>query len=291
MAAVDPKLPVPNNPSVFIVDAPAIPPERTSTFFLCCLRIYEVYFYAIRKLVDYLDSWGLEVAGMIIGTLLIEPWQALKIAFYTPANWVSHFNFYNMNPTTLTNEELSKCPLLLLHGNFNNQSSWLDLASELQTKKIGPIFTVDLPNGELTATDYKIIYNKIREIKALYRKHHVTNVKINLAGFSRGSELASDTAWPTLRAANLQRTWDCANNIGKVIKIGTFLSKNYIDRIKKIDPTFIERTFEIVGKYDVLRPERSLLPPNHYQVMPTGHFGLISSTETANAIAEFLLRE
>lgn len=263
--------------------------KDTSTNISFCQRIYEAYFEVIKSFVDCLVKRNYLVTAMVIGTILLEFWSVLKASIFGVANWKTHFNFYNMNPTTLTPEDLTKNPLLLIHGAFGDQSAWLDLGQELQAKNTGPVFTINLPGSEhRTEDDYQLVADKIKEIKALYRKYNVTKIKIDLGGHSKGSELASDMAW-SVRKSDDERYWQLSGDIGRVIKIGTPLTQAEYDRIKKIEPNFTQRVLEIIGKYDVLERNPSLLPPSNYVVIPTGHMGLIYASETMQSVSQFLL--
>lgn len=61
-----------------------------------------------------------------------------------------------------------------------------------QDEEMGPIFTVNLADGELTEKDCGVVNAKIKEIQALYGRE----VKVDLVGYSRGAELAFYLALP-----------------------------------------------------------------------------------------------
>lgn len=252
-----------------------------------CERISEAYNNAIRKLVEFLDKHQWHATAMVIGTVLQEPWESIKAGFLCLANWKSHFNFYNMNPTTLTEEQLKKQPILLIHGNYHNQSGWLSLAKHLEASKLGPVFTANTLHGDISDADYDIIQRKIDEIKAQYHQHNIRNVKINVVGHSRGGCIAHQMAWTTLMEDG-KRYWTRSEDIGKVIKIGSILAQEEIVSIEKCDPNFRERVYEITGKYDILSNAQSSLPANRKVTVPSGHLGLLSSPETPQHVIQWL---
>lgn len=179
-----------------------------------------------------------------------------------PLNWKSHFNFYNLNPTELKDEQLEKRPILLIHGNCHNQTAWLSLASGLEESDLGPVFTVDLPSGSVTEKDYEIVNEKIAAIQALYNKH----VKIDVVGHSRGGYIGY-----TLKSQHHPE------DIGKVIRLGS------ISNEKKH-----EDLYEITGEFDVLVTAKSVLDKEHQMEVDTGHLGLMYSPEAHKQIIQWL---
>lgn len=251
-----------------------------------CQRISNIYWNAIIKFVTFLKKKEWYLTAMVLGTLLYEPWQALKAGFLNLANLKKPFNFYDMNPSALTNEHLNKQPILLLHGNYHNQSAWTNLAKKLKLHNLGPIYTVNLPHGDVTNKDYEIIQRKIDEIKAQYRQFNV-NIKINLVGHSRGGFLAGRIAWSTLMDDG-KRYWSRSDDIGKIIRIGSVLDQEEISKIQKYDSNFRDRIYEITGHYDILETDLSLLPKNRTETIDSGHLGLLYSENTHQRIIQLL---
>lgn len=256
-----------------------------------CQRISNAYRNAIHQFVNFLQKHKFYVTAMVLGTLLLEPFQAIKAGCISPASWKKHFNFYNMNPKTLSNEQLTKQPILLVHGNYHNQSAWISLAKKLRLSNLGPVYTVSLPNGSITLKDYEIIQSKIDEIKAQYKQYNVNNIehdiKINIIGHSRGGYLAHRMAWTTLRADGKQY-WGSSNDIGKVIKIGSVLDQEEISHIQNQDPDFRDRVYEITGQYDILETDKSLCEDSHMDTVNSGHLGLLYSSQTHQRIIQWL---
>lgn len=249
-------------------------------------RIRDAYNRAIGRLVDFLYRHQWHTLGMILGTLLQEPFQVLRAGFTLPANWKKKFSYHGLNPTNLTDAQQKKRPILLIHGNLHNQTAWIELSKKLQRTDLGPVFTVNLPSGEVTEKDFEIVDKKIQEIKALYEKKGVSGISVDLVGHSRGCYLAQQRAYTDKQNGN--RIWSLRPDIGKVILIGTPLESPEINQIKRIDPNYTSRIYEITGQCDVLVREKSLLPANNHVDLKTGHLGLLYSRQMHERVIEVL---
>jgi hypothetical protein len=207
----------------------------------------------------------------IILSLIWEPLSSLRAALSCIFGKKPSFNFYNLNPTKLRSRQLTRTPILLLHGNYHNQSAWLSLAKKLKKFHFaGALFTVTLPNGPVTQKDYEIIYKKILEIKHLYNFYGVAIKELHLIGHSRGAFIAdsllhSDFLQDLLPDALKETLQEIT--LGKVVKLG--YARQKID----VDPKNNE--FEITGVNDKIFPEKSLLPPTQCRDISCGHLGLI----------------
>jgi hypothetical protein len=146
---------------------------------------------AVKSFIHFLDKHELDVVGLTVGTLAIEPVEAFLFGLKAPLGLAKDFNILGLNPKILTKEQTAYPPLLLLHGNYHNQSAWLPLAEYFKRKGYpGPIFTVNLNSGDLCTGDDKIIANKMKSIKKLYKAQNVSDIKINVIGHSRGAQIA-----------------------------------------------------------------------------------------------------
>lgn len=101
-----------------------------------------------------------------------------------------HFNYYGLNPKSITTKQAEHPPMLLIHGNYTNQSNWLHWAKKLRKDYPGPVFTVNLPSGHWSNVDRNRIDDKIAEIQSLYKERGINAVKTHLVGHSRGGALA-----------------------------------------------------------------------------------------------------
>lgn len=249
-------------------------------------RIRDAYNRAIGRMVDFLYRHQWHTLAIVLGTLLQEPFQVLKAGFTLPANWKKEFNYHGMNPKSLTDAQLKKRPILLIHGNLHNQTAWIELSKKLQRTDLGPVFTVDLPSGEVTEKDCDIVDKKIQEIKSLYEKRGISGINVDLVGHSRGCYIAHRRAYTDNQNGN--RIWSLKPDMGKVILIGTPLDSTEIDQIKGIDPNYLNRIYEITGQFDVLVREKSLLPANNHLELKTGHLGLLYSSAMHRRVIEVL---
>jgi pimeloyl-ACP methyl ester carboxylesterase len=222
---------------------------------------------------------------MAFVTLLLEPWQAIKAGCLYFLGKKKHFNFFGLNPRAITADQAKKRPILLIHGNYHNQSGFLPMARYLMRQKIGPVYSVNLPSGGVTDKDYKIIQQKISEIKEQYRQYNVSSTKIDVVGHSRGGLLAHQIAWSSPGEEG-RRYWSVCEDIGKVIKIGAVTGGENLYHIEKIDKSFKERLYEITAEHDCLVTARSLLD-NSVSIC-SGHLGLLSSPETLRRVAQIL---
>lgn len=249
-------------------------------------RISTAYTNMIHKFIQFLKKHNWFVTSMVLGTFLIEPWQAIKAGFMNPTSWKKHFNYYNMNPIVLTEGQSKQQPILLIHGNYHNQSAWISLAKKLKLSYFGPVYTVNLPNGSITQKDFEIVQKKIEQIKSQYKQFNVNDIKINLVGHSRGGAVANLIAWTTCRENKL--FWNRSNDIGKIIKIGSVLDQEEVNEHNNRYSDFNERVYEITSKFDVLETDQSLCPLNHTEIVNSGHLGLLSSTKTHERIIQWL---
>lgn len=253
-------------------------------------RISNCYREAIRTFVRFLQRHNFFVTSLVLGTLLLETGTALRAGFCAPASWKKHFNFYNMNPKAITEEQSKKSPILLIHGNYHNQSAWLSLAKKLKDQNLGPVYTVNLPNGNFTDKDFEITFKKIEEIKRHYSHWGVKNIKIDLVGHSRGGAIATLLSTERyVKSSKESSNWGrYQNDFGKVIHIGNVFDNSDISYLKKYQPELLKRHFEIVGKYDVLEDEPSQLDDAHKLTVDTGHLGLLYSKTAHDQLISWL---
>ena len=250
-------------------------------------KIGDAYRHSILDLVNALQSKDFFVTSLVVGTLLTEPLEALKAAALSFSMLKKRFNYYGMNPVTLTPEQLKRNPVLLIHGNYHNQSAWIPLAKELQKNNLGPIYTVNLPSGKITQKDIEIIEKKIEQIKMQYKQHNIDDIKIDLVGHSRGSTLAQMRTWWMYEDKGNEYTlrWKLHNDIRKIITLGTVVE--YHDYVKSGDSNCNDRIHEITGQYDILAKDaRSAFKKK--KIINAGHLGLLYSQKTHSQIVEWL---
>lgn len=229
-------------------------------------RISNSYQSAIKNFVIYLRRHRWKITAMVLGTFLAEPWSVLKAGVLKICNWKKHFNFYNMNPKTLSTAQMSQTPILLIHGNYHDQSAWLSMGKVL--KNVGPVYTVNLPGGYITQRDWDTVARKIEEIKSKCPSF----TQVALIGHSRGGIISS---------IMLQQRSD----IKQAISIGEV---SYRNTIESMDPHVRNRLYEITGKHDVLVTQSSFLPADHKKEVNVGHLGLLYSSEVHRQVVQWL---
>lgn len=177
----------------------------------------------------------------VLGTLFLEPGASFKAAFLYWKGLKSNFNYYGLNDTKAQN--LTRNPILLIHGSNHNQSAWIPLAQVLQ-KEGFTAFTLNLPDSwEVTEKNKQIVTKKIEEI---YKQ---TGSSVDLIGHSLGGAII-DT---------------CSGyGVNRVIKIG----------MTGADPKS-DRLYEIWGRRDVLVKEPSMLPSTQQKGVDCGHLSLL----------------
>lgn len=132
-------------------------------------RITQAYKKRIVEFVKFLDNHHWYVTSMVIGTLLSETREVLKSVFLWPSYWKKDFDFYGLNPKILSKEQRKENPVLLIHGNYHNPTAWLDLAKKLKEQYKGPIYTISLPNGDITSHDLDLVNKKMSDIAHQYQ--------------------------------------------------------------------------------------------------------------------------
>lgn len=244
--------------------------------------LYVLYRNWMRKFVEFLQHYQFNVTALVLGTLLAEPWHSLKAGVCSPLSWKKNFNFHNLNPQFITEAQAKKSPILLIHGNYHNQSAWLNFAKILKRTRLGPVYTVNLPSGPVTGQDFAIINNKVNMIKTQYEEQGIAKIKIDVVGHSRGGFIAYCLAWK-----RDDPTWQFQDNIGRVIKIGSVLNQEELLHISQVDQD-MSRLYEIIGEHDILTIEKSLLPSSQHKIVNTGHLELLYSPDTHQGIMQWL---
>ena len=143
-----------------------------------------------NNLVQIFEDKGYYRVAHAVSAILFETKTVLSLGYQLPLGWMPSFTWYGVNPTELSATQLESNPVLLLHGNSNTQGVWLSVAEQLQLEYPGPVFTINLNNGNYNPADKVLIEEKFTEIKNLYAQYDITNCQIHLVGHSRGAYLA-----------------------------------------------------------------------------------------------------
>ncbi len=257
-------------------------------------KIRSAYLNCIRLYVKYLKRRNVVVFGLVSATFLTEPLNAFKGAFMTPYGWKRHFDYFDLNPKELTSSQLRENPVLLIHGNYDNQRAWLQLAEKLQKEGI-PAFTLNLPPGKVSRWDKCLLERKWDEIRNLYHRYGRKDAAINIVGHSRGAYLSvmmgvNKEGWEIRKRGVLSTDLMKRHqrpDIGKIIQIGQYFSLNEFQDEVATALNLKERIFSITGTRDILAPSNSnALPPDHKFTFDEGHLGLIFSDEVDQKIID-----
>lgn len=241
-------------------------------------RALGIYLTTIQSLVNFCYRRSWITTGEVVGAFLGEPWQTVKSGFFYPFGWKENFNFYHLNPQRLTADQARQTPIILLHGNNDNQSAWISFAkkvNQVAMGQLGPLYTVNLPSGNITQKDFRIINQKLSEIKAQYQSQGVNLNFVDIVGHSRGGELISD-----ILQANLNNSYHFDLNIRKAVIMGAVLRPDITETARRNLSGFGQRIYEINGRYDIIEVSlSSSLPANQRLELDIGHLELTFSDE------------
>lgn len=245
------------------------------------IDLYYGYKYLIASGVQFFRKMEWKWAANVFGALLWEPRASVQAGTTINQGKVNKLQTYGMNPDCIADKE--KTPSLALHGKNGSQGMFLPLGKFFQDNDIGPLFTVNLSEGELTENDLEVINAKIKEIQSLYGRE----VKINFIGYSLGAELAlyvalNKASWRIEENGKcfLSPVHSWRKEIGKIIRIGSMTLKT---EWKMLSEEMQMSIYEIRGKDDIHMPEPSHAK-NQYQVDGVGHVGLVSSSLVFNQL-------
>lgn len=253
-----------------------------------------LYLESLEKKILSIREKGYKVTSFVLASFLGEPLATFKSSFCYPVGYRNQFNYFGLNPISLSPEQTEKRPILLLHGNYHNQSAFLFLAKILSEKDLGPVYTLNLHSGPLTEKDTDLIQEKIHQIQSQYEIYG-KKVKIDLVGHSRGAEMAfcmgmDKSCWEITPEGNIvidNENFEKNPHIGRVIRLGLSTSDSYRDQI---DEKYLEEIYEIDAEFDLIREhdEISHQDPTHRLELPCGHVGLLQTEEALEQIADWL---
>lgn len=245
-----------------------------------------------HRFLDYLDKKAYYTAHAVFATILFEFIECLKYTGRFLLAYKPHFSFYGLNPKKLTKEQKEYDPVILLHGNYANQSTWLSLASKLAKNYKGPVFTINLDNGNYTQRDFDIIETTISNIKQLYNFDDPNQVITHIVGFSRGAGLARymsyDKSQVSVKNGDIYRVEDeymkYRPDVGRVIMIGSGSKPPFYDTNSEVADKFRY----IHGTKDLLWTDKVQLKNEHRVDVESGHAGLVNHPDTHKAIFSWL---
>lgn len=236
---------------------------------------YYLYKFAIASGVQFLRQIQWYWTANVVGALLWEPRQAFKAGADLEKGKVETFQHFGMNPTNLQEWQIGRTPILALHGKNGSQGMFLKMGEYFERNRLGPLFTVNLSDGELCEEDRDIIDAKIAEIQRVCECE-----KVDLLGYSRGAEMALYAALEKesyriyngyCYQARKWKTW--RPEVGKIIRIGSMTTK---EEWKHLSHPMQESLWEIRGLDDIHMPEPSFAK-HAIEIDGVGHVGLVSS--------------
>lgn len=249
-----------------------------------------------NTLVQYIERTGYYRVAHATSAILLETKTVLSLAYQLPLGWMPFFTWYGVNPTELSEAQLANQPVLLLHGNSNTQGVWLSVAEQLQLKYPGPVFTINLNNGNHNPADKVLIEAKFTEIKNLYAQYDIHNCQIHLVGHSRGAYLAyyesiDPDQW-SITVNGRIGVDDLGNcsllkfrpDVGRVIMIGSGKKPPQYSSYKFLQEKFCA----IIGTKDRLWPHDIALDEAHRVKIPSGHAELLMHPQAHMLICGWL---
>lgn len=242
-------------------------------------HLYKLCKWIVANAVQFLRYMEWMWAANVVGALCWEPLISVQAGSDLEKGKVDDFSDFGMNPKELSEDQKKQVPTLALHGKNGTQGTFLSMGRYFQENDLGPLFTLNLSEGELNQEDVAKVHAKIQEIQGLYGE----KVKVNLLGYSRGAELALYAALPeetfSINAGQCNKLgeWEAwQDSIGKIIRIGSMtLQKEW----EALSLAMQESIYEIRGEDDIHMPEKSL--SKHPSTVPYGgHVGLPTNPKT-----------
>ena len=252
------------------------------------IRPYSLYKFVVASSVQLLRWVNFNWTANVLGALLWEPAESIKAAKDLNYGKSLDFHDFGMNPKKLSEKQLSQTPILALHGKNGTQGTFLGAGEFFQKNGIGPLFTVNLSDGELTEKDREIIDEKILEIKRLYGRD---DIQIDLIGYSRGAEMALYAALPK-DSYRIHEGYCCQTKkweefrpeVRRIIRIGSMTT---FKEWSHLSLTMQKAIWEIRGMDDIHMPETSYCV-NKVEVEGVGHLGLPSHIFVLRALKSLL---
>lgn len=200
----------------------------------------------------------------------------------------TNFQYYDLNPNTLSQEQLRNKAVVLLHGSGGNQAQWLPLAQKLQQRNISPVFTLNF-SEETRVQELDV---KIREIQKLYGNNPL---RIVLVGHSLGAITSANWLFnypEKVENVDVDKIISVAGRLKVTESNFRFFFEDLIPSInatfEKLDPAKI---YAIAGDHDILVPQAAIFvnQPNQRLLLENeGHLSVQQAEATMNQIIEWL---
>lgn len=225
------------------------------------------------KFLDFIEKKGLYNLSMFFAVLLLDFNNALKIGFNSARGLKRNFHTRFLNPKTLSFQQARQEPILLIHGAAHTQGVWIPFSKRFH-KDGGqnPLFTVNLPNGDVTMEDVKRIEDKVMEIRRLYSDAGAKPPKIHFVAYSRGGAALKKFAKTFPRGKSQQVV---NSQIGKLIFLGYTISNYRKAQFLRTQPKLSDRIVNFSACKDYLDLNEAPAKGIKGQILHTTHLGLV----------------
>ncbi|MCB1135190.1 MAG: hypothetical protein KDK78_02875 [Chlamydiia bacterium] len=237
-----------------------------------------------------------------VRNLGIEAYYDLKSY---PTCWVHHLagatplvKAWGVNPQCLSQEQLSKRPVIFLHGCFANQGCWRPLLKDLSKAPLGPFFSFNYSGIE---QGLDRLQQTLEQVQQLYTRHGVPEVEVDLVGHSLGAITSAYYALlhthalpPGLR---IRRVISVAGRLRIQETSWDFPYRDIRGFIDQIHESYIEGEHDldlhvVAGSADRLVPIESVCihdDPTRTLVVPNrGHLAVLYSSAFGEKLLEWL---
>jgi hypothetical protein len=247
-------------------------------------RISLLYRNAIRILVSFLRSSGWERCGLALGVVALDLVGAVRGAWHR-CIYGSSLHSLGANPSSLTPEELSRAPLILLHGcgpadptSLVPLIQGLSQVSMLTKEFLGPIFVPHLPNltsdAIVAPTVLEALGKALQAISELYQKSGQSPPYFHLVGHSSGARAA-------LCFLKEKDTYT-REEIGKVIMLTEELRE---EDYKDLSEENRSKLYGILARWDFKKRLLNLQDSQKSRIS-AGHLGVLAHNSTHQIIAK-----
>lgn len=243
--------------------------------------IFGYYQTGMRKILfwgfDHTSSNASRAIRSILGLLLIEAHQMIKIGALTLLGCKRKIHWYNLNPKKLPERQAAAVPLLLVHGRMHNQGIWISLAKAMQKANLAtPVYTLNLGCGNEESMGLQIS-KKMDEIREEYRGAGKEDPLIDLLGYSDGGYV--------IHKKYLDHPFELGERgeIGGIVFLGFIGSVEFLLRNRDLTPIY-----EILGSNDFVCNIGSVLPEESRTLAQATHLGLPFSSEAHEQIIRMM---
>ena len=252
-------------------------PVEAAPYFSMYTSLQNLYLKKVKDLFSFLTKKRMNFFASIVATFLIEPYNTMYAA-YLMQKGLKNKKIINLNPKSLSGDQLKCAPVLLIHGDSSNSGLFAPMIDQIARDAPNkPIFTIDLTSADGIVSAKKHLYviaAKVYEIAALYPRLECP--KISFIGHSSGG----DVLGPLIRLMSTEK----GPQSGTIIKIGSIFKKVEAEEFGRYSH---EKVIEIVGTKDVFEGCESHLP--NKLIVVSGHLGLLFNKTVLKNVSKYIL--